>query len=266
MLNCKGIALAGSEKWVEANQAHDQALACIAGVSQDRFSDLVTDLTKWRGPDRTWSPGSGEAMPAFDEIARQFGLDVHPDAAEGAATSLLGKAAVLDRMGKPLYEGEFSLLLLCLARAKELLPDFIEVLPQFVARVGADRALELVQASPAAPLLLPLVTALQQELGQASQVAREVDEVAGDVRLELAKQALGDKQEWLCAGCGIDISVKMQAQVDHIVPVSRGGTNDFENLQLLCHQCNVRKGAKSSGRKPAVQQVSLYSNSQRVTQ
>lgn len=34
---------------------------------------------------------------------------------------------------------------------------------------------------------------------------------------------------------------------DHIVPVSRGGTNDFENIQLLCPPCNTQKGNMTMG-------------------
>jgi 5-methylcytosine-specific restriction endonuclease McrA len=31
--------------------------------------------------------------------------------------------------------------------------------------------------------------------------------------------------------------------VDHVVPVSKGGTDDMENLQLTHHWCNSRKGS-----------------------
>lgn len=44
-----------------------------------------------------------------------------------------------------------------------------------------------------------------------------------------------------CVACG---SVD-ELQVDHILPVSRGGTNDSDNLQMLCQPCNASKRDKT---------------------
>jgi 5-methylcytosine-specific restriction endonuclease McrA len=46
---------------------------------------------------------------------------------------------------------------------------------------------------------------------------------------------------WHCRVCGKELT-KDTVTIDHIVPVSRGGTNDIENLQPMCHSCNSRKG------------------------
>jgi 5-methylcytosine-specific restriction endonuclease McrA len=40
-----------------------------------------------------------------------------------------------------------------------------------------------------------------------------------------------------CLRCGS----KEQLTIDHIVPVAKGGTNDFDNLQTLCRSCNCQK-------------------------
>lgn len=43
-----------------------------------------------------------------------------------------------------------------------------------------------------------------------------------------------------CANCHEDRPLTR----DHIVPLSRGGTNDISNIQPLCGSCNSSKGAK----------------------
>jgi len=43
-----------------------------------------------------------------------------------------------------------------------------------------------------------------------------------------------------CVTCGS----QRDLTVDHIVPISRGGDNDIENLRTLCRSCNSRKGGR----------------------
>lgn len=44
-----------------------------------------------------------------------------------------------------------------------------------------------------------------------------------------------------CCRCGI--SQKYAAlEIDHIIPIAKGGKTMFDNLQTLCHKCNVEKG------------------------
>ena len=59
-------------------------------------------------------------------------------------------------------------------------------LMDFSVDLGPQRMRELIQTSPSAPLLLPLTTALERELGHEPRVAREVDEVAQDIQRTLA--------------------------------------------------------------------------------
>lgn len=50
------------------------------------------------------------------------------------------------------------------------------------------------------------------------------------------------EQDCRCAGC--DAGIRERYSVDHVVPLSKGGSDDRENLQLLCRPCNSSKKDK----------------------
>ena len=63
------------------------------------------------------------------------------------------------------------------------------------------------------------------------------------------QQVLLLAQKFLCAGphCRADISwdgKRKGYDIDHIVPLAKGGPHKLENLQLLCPPCNMSKGKK----------------------
>lgn len=52
------------------------------------------------------------------------------------------------------------------------------------------------------------------------------------------------EQDGFCLGCGRDLA-ELGYHVDHIHPLSKGGSNGPENLQLLCPTCNRQKADKT---------------------
>lgn len=48
-----------------------------------------------------------------------------------------------------------------------------------------------------------------------------------------------------CACCGMESERRAPFHVDHILPMNKGGKSVPDNLQILCHRCNGRKGDRS---------------------
>jgi len=54
------------------------------------------------------------------------------------------------------------------------------------------------------------------------------------------KNAVWKRDERQCVMCGSNKDL----QYDHIIPLSLGGGNQVENIQLLCKDCNLTKSNK----------------------
>jgi len=59
------------------------------------------------------------------------------------------------------------------------------------------------------------------------------------VRKTMTEKVLA-RDPHMCANCG---SIN-ELEIDHIIPLARGGTNDLDNLRILCKKCNQQKWAK----------------------
>lgn len=54
------------------------------------------------------------------------------------------------------------------------------------------------------------------------------------------------RDNFRCCLCGRPAASGIELEVDHVIPISRGGSSDEENLQTLCRDCNRGKGVDIS--------------------
>ena len=61
-----------------------------------------------------------------------------------------------------------------------------------------------------------------------------------------------DRDGWKCKACGRKTPKSKRSttadnapELDHIIPISRGGPHTRKNVQCLCRACNIAKGAGS---------------------
>lgn len=56
------------------------------------------------------------------------------------------------------------------------------------------------------------------------------------------------RDNWLCVICNKKNKVISAKEVDHIIPVSSGGTHEMDNLQSLCKECHALKTKRDISR------------------
>ena len=76
------------------------------------------------------------------------------------------------------------------------------------------------------------------------EIERVNPEHAKKLRNEAFLKAKGADGLYRCANCGKTGKTKRGFQVDHIIPMSKGGKSKAGNLQILCSRCNGKKGNK----------------------
>ena len=215
-------ALAACDEALLALSRFKDSLAAGDEVSRLTAVALVVKGTAFRALQRP-----DDALAAYGEVVRRFGTSRAPGlvrtvdlalgrgaylklergqfkAAIETVSQLLDRCSAesrdrlqghLTRATAALAEGDRSMCEQDIGTILEILPEldslpwgFIETLVDFGVELGLERMRELIAGSRSATLLQPLVVALEQELGIESQVAREVEEVARDIRKNLARR------------------------------------------------------------------------------
>lgn len=73
------------------------------------------------------------------------------------------------------------------------------------------------------------------------EMCRLYPEYGRTVKDSVYSAASADDGEYCCASCGKRSTHKALFQIDHIIPMSKGGKTTLDNLQLLCRSCNLKK-------------------------
>lgn len=72
--------------------------------------------------------------------------------------------------------------------------------------------------------------------------------IAGQRALMTSKlrEIIKERDNYTCCNCNLSIEDEpnLLLEIDHIIPVSKGGLTSKKNLQTLCWRCNRTKGAK----------------------
>ena len=80
----------------------------------------------------------------------------------------------------------------------------------------------------------PISKAVEQNNLEPEPIKRK--SIKPSLRFEILK-----RDNYRCQMCGVTAKDGAALEIDHITPVAKGGTNDADNLQVLCRECNAGK-------------------------
>lgn len=66
----------------------------------------------------------------------------------------------------------------------------------------------------------------------------EVSEESNEIRFKVL-----ERDGYKCVNCGKNVTVST-SHIDHIIPKSKGGTEDLMNLRTLCPECHAKRHPK----------------------
>lgn len=112
---------------------------------------------------------------------------------------------------------------------------------RYVSECGGEQ----IKSTPSGPVFAPCVNGLTEEdfdlksYTDDHTFGTQIEErrlFTYEERKAILKSSYG-----ICAHCGKKLTTKTMT-VEHVIPISRGGTSDMVNLTALCPECNQKKG------------------------
>ena len=92
------------------------------------------------------------------------------------------------------------------------------------------------------PAVLPLLRSVQPRILESLNYIRTFDgQRLPSADWHIVRSIVMERDRYSCIYCGSD----KQLEADHILPLSRGGSNAFANLATACRPCNLSKGSKT---------------------
>jgi len=199
----KGVALMQLDRHAEALKSYDEVDRRFGSTEAPEIVVNVSGALLNKGYALLRLDRSAEALETYDRVVDRFNQCNTPEVRIQVATALANKAVTLDRLteSKTLDQAELlgrfghesacerdlAALLSSIESGSPVSAEAARAVTIFAAQLTPDRALDMIRASPVSDVLLPLVTALERDLGRKPRVAREVEEVADDIRKEFAR-------------------------------------------------------------------------------
>lgn len=129
-------------------------------------------------------------------------------------------------------------------RAKAVVVECAECSAKFCPLYGAKHG--------SIPLCSPCASVRKRAARKAAKKMRAALQRGANGGQAVRKDKVFERDGWRCRLCGVETprllvgSCEINApELDHIVPVSRGGAHTYANTQCLCRSCNGWKGART---------------------
>jgi len=91
------------------------------------------------------------------------------------------------------------------------------------------------------PVVLPLLRSVQPKIVESLNYIRTFDgRRLPSAEWDIVRSIVMERDRYSCIYCGSD----KQLEADHVLPLSRGGSNAFANRATACRPCNLRKARR----------------------